>query len=404
VTGAGAAPRGSRTPRALARRGWLAGLLVGVVAVAVAVAVAAAGLAAAAPVAGGKVGRRITVAVYGDSVVEAYTIPGYLRHGFVPALGAAVARAGGFEPGGAGLIPMTPFRWRFNRYTVFGGERPAAGGWVLAGYASHSLDGPSGYSALATSPQASATAPIDAPDVAVLFTKFAGAGRFTVTAGASSWTIDAGSTGPPAPTEAWLTMPAGARTITVHGPSGGSLVLDGVISRRPVTAGRVQLEMENLGHMGHTLSDDSEPRIAASLTAQRFDVSVFAADYIYQYSAQYDAPHRTRHEADYVGALRAHAGRVRAYGGLCLIADSSPVPLGATVLAQFAAIDRREARSLGCAYTSALGRLWNPATAVREGLTLIDGSHPTGAGYARIAAALTPAVLRLVRARLRGGG
>ncbi len=386
-------------------RGRLAAAVAGATATATAAALAAgllAGGARAAAAGAAKPGRRITVAVYGDSVVEAYTIPGYLRNGFVPALGAQLARAGGYEPGGAGLIAMTPFRWRFSHYTVFGGEPVRADGWVLAGYASHGLDGPSGYSALATSPRATATAPIDAPLVGVLFTKFAGAGRFTVTAGASTWTIDGGSTGPPTPTEVWLTMPAGARTVTVHGPASGSLVLDGVISRRPVSPGRVQVELENLGHMGHTLSDDSEPRIAASLTAQHFDVSVFAASYIYQYSAQYDTRQRARHEADYTQALRAYAGRVRAYGGLCLIADSSPVPLGPAVLARFAAIDRREAASLGCDYTSALSRLWSPASAIRDGLTLIDGSHPTAAGYRRIATALAPAVLRLIRARLRG--
>jgi hypothetical protein len=299
------------------------------------------------------------------------------------------------------LIPVTPFRWRFNRYTVFGGATPNPDGWILDGYASRAVDGPSGYSALAFSPRALATAPIDSPTIAILFTKHSGSGVFTVTAGASTWTIDGRSTGPPTPTEQWLTMPPGARTITVHGPSSGTLIFDGAIARRPVGSGRIQLEMENLGHMGHTLSDDSAPRIGQSLVGQRFDVSIFLAAYIYQYSAQYGGQ-RARSEAEYVAALRAHARQIRAYGGLCLVADSSPVPLSAAVLDQFAAINRREARLLGCAHTDALRRLWSAGTSVAKRLTLVDGSHPTREGYRRIAAALAPSVLALVRARVRG--
>lgn len=351
------------------------------------------------------VGPRVTVAVYGDSVVEAYTIPSFLRYGLVPALGTALVQSAGFEPGGPGVVAVTPFRWHFNRYTVFGGAPPEPDGWVLAGYASHGLDGPSGYSALAFSPAATASVAVDAPNVAVLFTKFAGSGLFTVTAGTTTWTIDGRSSGPPTPTQQWLTLPPSARTITVHGPSSGTLIFDGVIARRPVTPGRIQVEMENLGHMGHTLDDDSAPRVGASLTAQRFDVSIFLAEYIYQYSAQYGGGgSRGRFEAQYARALRDHVARVRAYGGLCLIADSSPVPLSAPVLADFAAINRREAARGGCAHTDALSRLWSAATAVHAGLTLIDGSHPTRAGYGRIAAALEPVVDGLVRARVRGGG
>jgi lysophospholipase L1-like esterase len=359
-------------------------------------------LLAVCPAAEAKVGPRVTVAVYGDSIVEGYTIPGYLDNGLVPALGTALVRAGRFSPGGTGLVPVTPFRMRFNHYSVLGGSVPNPLGWVLAGYASHGEDGLSGYSGLAYSPQATATAPVDAPMVAVLFTKYAGSGIFTVTAGTSTWTIDGRTTGPPAPTEQWLAMPAGATTITVHGPESGVLVFDGLLERRPVAPGTVQVEMENLGHMGHSLTDDSAPRTLQSLTDQRFDVSIFLAEYIYQYSAQYSAAGSgARYEQQYRRELRAFAGHVRAYGGLCLIADASPVPIKPTVLAAFAAINQKEARSLGCAYTSALSKLWNPATAVDKGFTLVDGSHPTKIGYQRIVSALVPSVERLVRARLR---
>jgi hypothetical protein len=320
----------------------------------------------------------------------------------VPALGTGLVRAGGFSRGGTGLVPVTPFRMRFNRYNVLGGAPPDPLGWVLAGYASHGEDGPSGYSGLAYSPTATASAPVDSPMVAVLYTKYAGSGPFTVTAGSSTWTIDGRTTGPPTPTEQWLAMPPGATTITVHGPSSGVLVFDGLIERRPVAPGTVQVEMENLGHMGHTLTDDSAPRTLASLVAQRFDVSIFLAEYIYQYSAEYSAAGSgSRYEQQYLRELRAFAGAVHSYGGLCLIADSSPVPIEAKVLAAFAATNRRAARSLGCSYTDALSHLWNPATAVRDGLTLVDGSHPTKRGYQRMVAALAPQVTRLIRERVR---
>ncbi|HEU0316261.1 MAG TPA: hypothetical protein VFR49_02960, partial [Solirubrobacteraceae bacterium] len=186
------------------------------------------------------------------------------------------------------------------------------------------------------------------------------------------------------------------------GPATGTLIFTGLLARRPVAPGHIQIEMENLGHMGHSLTDDSEPRIGQALSDQRFDVSIFLAEYIYQYSAQYGSNGSgARAVAAYVRALEAYVRRVRAYGGLCLIADSSPVPISAGVLARFAAINRQESARLGCAHTDALSRLWNPATAVHAGLTLIDGSHPTRAGYQRMADALVPPVLALVRARVR---
>lgn len=359
-------------------------------------------VAGAPPCAAATTGRRVTVAVYGDSVVEGSTSPDYARYGLVPALGAALARRGGLELGGPGLIPATPFRWTFN-HSVFGAQPLDPVGWALAGYASAARDGPSGYSAIAVSPRATATAAVGAPTVGVLFTKRARAGFFDVTAGASTWTIDARSTGASTPAVEWLTLPRGAQTITVHGPTSGALVFDGVIARRPVPPGRVQVEMENLGHAGHTLTEDALPRVGEALTALHFDVSIFMPEYIYEYAAQTDADGAgARFEVAYARALDDYGRRVRAYGGLCLIADNSPVPLPVAVVARFAAINRRAARRLGCVHTAAPARLWNPATAVKDGLVIVDDVHPTPAGYRRIVAALAPAVLRLVRARVRG--
>jgi hypothetical protein len=360
----------------------------------------------AAPGAGAAVGPRVTIGVYGDSVVEGYTIPHYLQNSLVPRLRTGLA-ADGFEANGIGLIPASVFRWHFSKYTVAGtAEVPRADAWTLSGFSAQypGPDGPSGYSAIALSPQVTASAPIDpaAPFVAVLFTKFMGSGVFTVTAGGQTFSIDARSTGPPTPSEEYITVPPGTKTITVHGPSSGSLIFDGVINRGPVTPGRIGVEVENLGHMGHRLTQDSAPRILQSLLQQQFDISVFLPAYIWEFAA---AGGGSKYEKGYQQELENRIGLVKTYGGLCLIADPSPLPavLG-SVIPRFAAIDRRVAKAEGCVYTRALSHLWNPATAVKNGITLVDGVHPQSPGYRLMANALVPILQKMVRDRVRAHG
>jgi lysophospholipase L1-like esterase len=349
-------------------------------------------------------GRRVTIAVFGDSVAEAYTVPDFLQRGLVPQIESSLVGAG-FERGGVGLIPVTPFRWHFNRFVPYTVGPAPGDGWLLIGYGLAGTDGPSGYSGLASSPAASATAPISDPLVGVLYTKNTSSGEFTVTAGSSTWTIDAHSTGPPTPTETWLVMPAGASAITVHGPASGTLLFDGVVGRRPVGAGRVQVEVDNLGHMAHLLGRDYSSRVAASLTEQRYDISVFMGAYLSELIAASE-PDDYR-ETQYATALREHAALVRSYGGRCLIVDPSPIPVPPKIAARYAAIDRRAAREDGCAYSGALARLWKSETSVRQGLTLNDDIHPTAAGYALIVRALRPELEKLVgdvAGGTRGGG
>jgi len=342
----------------------------------------------------GAAGRRVTIAVFGDSVAEAYDVPDFLERGLVPQIETAIV-GGGFERGGVGLIPVTPFRWHFNHYVPVSLGPPPADGWLLIGYGLAGTDGPSGYSGLASTPAASATVPISDPLVGVLYTKSAAAGPFTVTAGNQTWTIDGHSSGPPAPAETWLTMPAGARSITVHGPTSGTLLFDGVVGRRPVGAGRVQVEVDNLGHMAHLLGRDFSTRVAASLTEQGYDVSVFLGGYLSELLAA--AQPGSYRENQYASALREHAALVRAYGGRCLIVDPSPLPVPAGIAGRYAEIDRRSATQDGCAYSDAISRLWNPATSVRRKLTLTDDIHPTAAGYRLIVRALLPELETLVR-------
>lgn len=362
---------------------------------------------AAVPAADAVVGPRVTIAMYGDSVTEGYTIPHYLRDSLVPRIRAGLTKVGGFETPGVGLIPASVFRWHFNKYTVAGtNELPRLDSWTLSGFSAMNPgpDGLSGYSAIALGPTVTASAPIDptAPFVAILYTKFAGSGVFTVTAGGQSWSIDANSTGPPTPTQQWITVPPGTTSINVHGPATGSMIFDGVINRGPVSTGRIGVEVENLAHMGHRLSQDFAPRIISALLQQRFDISVFLSAYIWEFAA---AGGGNKYEKGYASELHNRIGLIKSYGGLCLVADPSPLPLAlGPVIARFQTIDRQVAERSGCVYTKALAHLWNPSTAVARGITLVDGVHPRSPGYRLMADVLVPMLVKMVRERVRTRG
>jgi lysophospholipase L1-like esterase len=167
-----------------------------------------------------------------------------------------------------------------------------------------------------------------------------------------------------------------------------------------VPPGRVQVEVDNLGHMAHLLGRDFAPRVAASLTAQHYDISVFLGGYLSELIAASESGNYR--EDQYATALHEHAALARAYGGRCLIADPTPLPVPAKIAARYAAIDRRAAREDGCAYSAALAQLWKSATSVRAGLTLTDDIHPTAAGYRLIVAALRPELEKLVRGAAGG--
>ncbi len=341
-------------------------------------------------------GPRVTVALYGDSVTEGYTIPNFLTNSLAPQLQDGLVRSG-FSRGGTGFIPATPFRWKFKPTLVIGGTgKQPAKGWLLNGFGTQAgTSGLSGYSALAIAPTATATAPIDAPTVAVLYTKYVGGPTFTASAGGQSWTIDTSSIGSPQPTETWLTVPAGATTLTITGPPSGELIFDGAISRRPVVTGTIQTEVEDLGHEGHLLGEDLRTLVGDSIAQQHFSVSIFLGGYLYITEAA--AGSANRRAKQYSNAIQNYADLVRTAGGSCLIADPTPLPAPAKLIARFDAIDRNIAASSGCAYTSALSHLWSAQTAVAKKLTIIDGIHPAAAGYRLIVKALLPSVAKLVR-------
>jgi hypothetical protein len=313
----------------------------------------------------------------------------------VPALGDALARLG-FARGGVGLVPASPFRWQFNRSAIRGAGEQPADGWLLIGHGTlPGLDGPSGYSAIATSPQATATAALSDPQVAILYTTAPDTGTFTVSNGAREWTIDPRRPGAPQQAQTWLTLPPGVNRLTVRGPSAGVLSFDGAIGRRPRLPHRVQVEVENLGHAGKLPDGDFTPRVQQALLAQHYDISIFLWAYIDELVTSPAEPARYRR------TLSARAALARRAGGACLIADPTPLPVSPRLAARFAALDRRIARASGCTYTAALTQLWrNPDAASNKGLVQADGIHPTAAGYRLIAGALAPVVARIVRARV----
>ncbi|HEY5196711.1 MAG TPA: SGNH/GDSL hydrolase family protein [Solirubrobacteraceae bacterium] len=347
--------------------------------------------------------RPVAIAVFGDSVVESATFPGFLRYGLIPELRTRLARTPGLVLGGEGFVPAYPLRWTFHGGVSPGNGPPGGSGWLVSGYGSRvpGHDGLSGYSAITRSPRATATTAIDAPYVGVLFNRSSASGVFTVTAGRKTFTIDARGPGPPTPAERWIAVPSSARTVTVHGPTSGVLTFDGVIVRGRIPAGRTGVEVENLGHSGHYLATDSSPRNLVAIRAQRFGISVFMASYKRELDAASGDPAAS--ENAYDTELQARVRIARATGGACLIAAPSPIPVPASTTSGFDAIDRRVAAAEGCTYTTALSELWNPATAVQTGMTIVDGIHPAAAGYRLMAAALGPLLANLVHGRAGAG-
>ena len=344
--------------------------------------------------------RPVTIAVFGDSVVESATFPGYLRYGLIPELRTHLGQTAGLVLGGEGFVPAYPLRWTFHGGVSPGNGPPGPTGWLVSGYGSRvpGRDGLSGYSAITRSSRASATTAIDAPYIDVLFDRSAAAGVFTVTAGGRTFVIDAHGSGRPTPAERWIAVPASARAVTVHGPRSGVLTFDGVIVRGRIPAGRIGVEVENLGHSGHYLATDSSPGNLAAIRAEGFDISVFMASYKRELDAAAASDPATS-QAAYARELRERVGLARSTGGACLIAAPSPLPVPAAISSAFDAIDRAVASADGCTYTTALSDLWSPSSAVETGMTIVDGIHPAAAGYRLIARALAPILAGLVDRR-----
>jgi len=337
---------------------------------------------------------RVTVAVFGDSVVESAAIPHFLRQGLVPQLSRALSSLG-FAPGGVGLIPAVTFRWHLSaqaddRFTRTVPKK----GWLMFGFGPvASYDGPSGYSALAASPLARASVTVSDPDVEVLYTSTSIPCSFGVTAAGETWAIDTFRPGPQTDTGSWITLPPGSHELTVHGPTCGVLLFDGIVDRRPVQPGKAQVEVDDLGHGGGFPSFQWGPRIQQALIGQRYDISVFLFAYL--------AEDLTGYSGQYLRSMTERAHIAREHGGACLIVQPTPVAAPQSAVVLVSRLDRTVARREGCTYTTVLAHLWsNSATAVRQGLVLADGFHPTAAGYALIVHALAPVIAQMAQAHL----
>lgn len=361
-----------------------------------ALATACFALLAAAP-ADAYVGERVTIAVFGDSVAEGYTVPGPERQSLVPQVADTLVERG-YERGGAGLIPLVPMRWSLGDWVPQTVRSRDPSAWRLVGLGGlPAFDGPSGYSGVSRAPAARASAPVADTEVVLLFTTSEEHTVFTVTAGTRVWEIDAMAPGPPRPAQLRLELPADASLLTVRGPRAGELTLSGAVGRRAPSPGRVQVEVSNLAHAGRYPQFDNSPRVLRAIADQGYGVTVF----LWSYNSELATGIRPRPDdaaALYEIALLRRARLARASGGLCLIADSTPMPIPAAVRARFAAIHRRVASQARCTHTSVLSRLWSdPASSHRRGITQSDRVHPTPATYRRMARALAPVLDRLVR-------
>lgn len=359
-----------------------------------AVLVPAASLAPAAGAAASP-GKRVTVALFGDSVTESVLVSNFLKNGLAPQLERAEP-AFGFTLGGPGLIPAAPFRWHFNRWVAIGQGTIPANGWEEIGYGtSPALDGPSEYSAVTTSPEATATTKVSNRDITVLYSTTDEHCPFTVSAAGHTWSIDTYSAGAPTDTETPLVMPPGTNVVTVRGPSCGVLWFDGIVAQRPVSPGKPQLEVDNLGHSGKPPWDGLTTRVEQAVAEQHYNISVF----LYAYIAEVLGIKEDK--ADYLPAMLTRARIAREHGGACLIVAPTPMPASASLIAAVTQMDRTVARRAGCTYTTALTHLWSsPAAAERRGLVLVDGVHPTPAGYALMVHVLAPIIARMAHAQL----
>lgn len=353
-----------------------------------------------APAAAHPEGHRVTVAVFGDSVAEGYGTPGYRRNALVPRLLDVLVEEGDFVRGGEGLKPVVPFQWELGEWVPQQGKQPPPlRAWRLVGLGGlPAFDGASGYSAVARSPAAKAVLPVSDPLVTLLYTTSRESSRFTVQAGERVWEVDAWASGPPRPAGVELRLPPGARRLVVRGPRSGELTLTGAIARQPLTPRRTQVEVSNLAHAGRFPQFDTAPRVLDAIAEQRFDVTLL----LWSYNSELATSARPRPgdaASLYEPALLRRAQIARRHGGMCVIADSTPLPVPASVRARFSAIHRRVARQAGCSHTDVLARLWrNPWASHRRGLTQSDRVHPTPASYRRMARALAAVLGAQVRA------
>jgi hypothetical protein len=359
--------------------------------------IAAGALASAAP-APAAPGRRVTIAVEGDSVVEGALTPLGLTRGLSPQISAALAR-GGVRRGGPGYLAPILGRFVFSRRVAPSFGPVPAGAWAIFGHdALPPGDGISGYAAVASSATATARIRIYGSDVGVLFTTATRATPFRVEVPGRTYRLDAFAPGKPHSSQVWLSLaPGGSRILTVRGPSKGALVFGGIIDRRPPPAGAVQVESENLGHAALLPQDALAPRITEALAAQRFDITVLLWSYLAELIGN-TGGQPDRISADYERGLLARARLARRHGGQCVVADATPIPVASTVSARYAAIDTRVAAEAGCVHTAALAGLWPDASrGFEDGHTLIDDVHPTVPTYRRMAAALAPVLAPMVR-------
>lgn len=347
----------------------------------------------------------MTIAVVGDSVAESSLTRGGATQGLAPQIAAALARRG-FARGGQGYIPPMLSRWSFSRPVPPRLGPPPRGAWELFGYGRGPYsEGLSGYGALATSARATARLRARGPDIGVLYVTTPAPAPFTVRAAGRTYRLNAFAPGPPRPHTRWLKLPpGGVRTLTVNGPSRGLLIIGGAIDRRPVAPGRVQVETHNLGHVRLLPQEALAPRITGAFARQRYDITVFLWGYLAQVVGDPAGKPDALSEA-YERGLLARARLARRGRGVCVISDTTPIPVPRAVAELYSAIHARVAATAGCAHTDVLSSLWDdPASAFETGHTLVDDIHPTLGTYRRMGDALATVLEPLVRARAPAGG
>jgi lysophospholipase L1-like esterase len=347
-----------------ARRGPLiAGLL------ALGLALAAIGPLAGGPAADAAAQKVRRVLVSGDSVTESATLAPADVHsqGLDGALLNALAKRG--VPATDGYLRAHGLSLNAGVAAVVVGSLHYDGDWAYA----QTDGGPDGYASVTVKPGAAVSFPPGTPRIRLLYT-------------GSTPLVYYHAKQVPLAADGTVTLPdARARVKVVNT---GNLVFDGVI--RYPTSG---ISLDVLGHAAALTTDGLQPGEVGQLRLLDASQTLILFGTVEEYEQNNGGltPHTA--QVDFVNGLYQRAQIAEATGTCVFVSHAPNTVISAAIQARYRAIEKREARLDGCAYSNILANAFGPTKqSVRAGLT-VDTIHPTPAGYRRMAGLLAQLIV-----------
>ncbi len=320
----------------------------------------------AAQAAGQKVRR---VVISGDSVTESATLAPADVHsqGLDGALLAALGRLG--VPATDGYLRSHGLSLNAGAAAVVVGSLHYDGVWAYA----QTDGGPDGYASVTVKPGAAVSFPPGTARIRVLYT------------GSTPLAYYHGRQVPIA-ADGTIGLPdANARVKLVNT---GNLVFDGVI--RYPTSG---LSLAVLGHAAALTNDGLQPGEVSQLRLLNPTQTIILFGTVEEYEQNNGGLTSQKAEFDFIDGLYQRAKIAQASGSCVFVSHAPNTVISAAIQARFRAIEKREARLDGCAYSNILANAFGPTRlSVRAGLT-VDTIHPTPAGYRRMAGLLAQLIV-----------